>query len=84
MPPVLVPSSAKRIALQILVISKLNGNSKQTITCSKLANDKEKCENCLNLRMKALEQRRSDAFIINCEHISFFALIADFERANVY
>ena len=84
MPLVLLPSSAKSIALQILVAAKLNENSKQTITCSKLTNDKEKCENCLNLRMKTLEQRRSGAFIITCEHISFFALIADFEWANVY
>ena len=84
MPLVLLPSSAKRIALQILVIAKLDENSKQTITCSKLASDKERRENCLNLRMKTLEQRRSAAFIISCEHISFFAVIADFERANVY
>ena len=33
--------------------------------------------------MKALEQRRSGVVIINFEHISFFALIPDFERANV-
>ena len=33
--------------------------------------------------MKALEQRRSGVVIINFEHILFFALIPDFERANV-
>ena len=50
MPPILVSSSAKRIAAQILVIEKLNGwkiliwevvfmiwSSQQTITCSSLA-----------------------------------------------
>ena len=39
--PVLVPSSAKRIATQILVIRKLNGNSQQRIIYSKLANDQK-------------------------------------------
>ena len=41
MPPILVPSSAKYIATQILVIAKLNGNSLQRITCSKLATDEK-------------------------------------------
>ena len=53
MPPILVPSSAKRIATQILVIAKLNGwknlyferlclwyhQSLQGTTCSKLATE---------------------------------------------
>ena len=36
--------------------------------------------------MKTLEQRpwrRSGIFIVNCEHISHFVLIADFELTNV-
>ena len=78
MPPILVPSSVKLIATQILVIAKLNGNFQQKITCSKLEIDKKRCENSLILRIKALEQRRYGVFIFNCEHISFFVLIADF------
>ena len=38
------------------------------------------------LRMKTLERcqwRRSSVFIVNCELISNFVLIADFEQANV-
>ena len=37
--------------------------------------------------MKTLKQRqwrRSGVFIVNCEHISLFVLVVDFERANVY
>ena len=44
------------------------------------------CENCSKLRMKTLEQcqwRRSSVFIVNCEHISNFLLIIDFEQAKV-
>ena len=36
--------------------------------------------------MKTLEQcqwRHSGVFVVNCEHISNFALIVDFEQANV-
>ena len=36
--------------------------------------------------MKTLERfqwRRSSVFIVNCEHISNFVLIVDFEQANV-
>ena len=36
--------------------------------------------------MKTLERcqwRRSSVFIVNCEHISSFVLIIDFEQANV-
>ena len=36
--------------------------------------------------MKTLEQcqwRYSGVFVVNCEHISNFALIVDFEQANV-
>ena len=37
--------------------------------------------------MKTLERcqwRHSSVFIVNCEHISSFVLIAEFEQANVY
>ena len=37
--------------------------------------------------MKALKRcqwRHSDVFIVNCEHISSFALIVEFDKANVY
>ena len=49
---------------------------------SKVSNWRRRCENCLRLRIKTLEQCRSGVFIFNCEHISFLVLIADFERAN--
>ena len=54
MPPIFVPSSAKRISTRILVIAKLSGRkdfilrgffmtlSQQGITCSKLATDAQK------------------------------------------
>ena len=38
------------------------------------------------LRMKALDRcqwRHSGVSLVNCEHISRFALIAEFEQANV-
>ena len=44
-------------------------------------------QNCSRLRKKALERRhwrRSGVFIVNSEHISHFALIVDFQQANVY
>ena len=44
------------------------------------------CENCSRLRMKTLERcqwRHSSVFIVNCEHISSFVLIVEFEQANV-
>ena len=38
MPPILAPSSAKRIATQILVIAKLNGRKELVLKgCAKLA-----------------------------------------------
>ena len=40
-PLILVQSSVKYIATQILVIAKLNGNSQQRITCSKIATDEK-------------------------------------------
>ena len=45
-----------------------------------------RCENCSRLRMKTLERcqwRHSSVFIVNCEHISSFVQIAEFEQANV-
>ena len=45
-----------------------------------------RCENCSRWRMKTLERcqrRHSSVFIVNCEHISNFALIVDFEQTNV-
>ena len=44
------------------------------------------CENCLRLGKKPLEQcqwRRSRVCIVNCESISNFRLIIDFEQAKV-
>ena len=45
-----------------------------------------KCENFSRLRVMTLERcewRHSSVFIVNCEHISSFALIGEFEKANV-
>ena len=45
-----------------------------------------RCENCSKLRIKTLERcqwRHSNVFIVNCEHISSFVLIVEFEQANV-
>ena len=66
MPPILIPSSAKRIATKILVIAKLNGKdftfrgfvcdimSQQGINCSKLETEAQeiRCERCSSSRMK--------------------------------
>ena len=49
-------------------------------------NTRIRCENCSRLRMKTLERcqwRRSSVFIVNCEHISIFLLIIDFEQVKV-
>ena len=42
-------------------------------------------ESCSVLRMSVLTiiWRRSSAFIVNCQHISKFVLIVDFEHPNV-
>ena len=45
-----------------------------------------RCENCSRLRIKTLERcwwRHSSVCIVNCEHVSSFVLIIDFEQANV-
>ena len=98
MPPILVPSSAKRIA-QIVIIAKLNGRKGfilKGFVCDVIRPSKElpvqvnnlstriKCESCSVLRrsMLTIFQRRSSAFIFNCEHVSNFVLIADFEQTN--
>ena len=49
-------------------------------------NTRIRCEKCSKLRMKTLERcqwHRSRVFIVNCEHISNFLLIIDFEQAKV-
>ena len=46
-----------------------------------------RCENCSRLRTKTQERcqwRRSNAYIVNCKHISIFFLFIDFEQANVF
>ena len=97
MPPILFPSSDKRIATQILVTAKLNekedfilrGFVCDITICPKLETEgtRIKCENCSRLRMKTLERcqwRRSSVYIVNCKHISNFLLIIDFEQANIF
>ena len=45
-----------------------------------------RCENCSRLRMKTQERcqwHHFSVFIVNCEHISSFVLIFEFEQANV-
>ena len=45
-----------------------------------------RCENCSKLRIKTLERcqwRHANVFIVNCEHISSFVLVVEFEQANV-
>ena len=47
---------------------------------------KIRCESCLRLIMKILERcqwRHSCASIVNCEYISSFVLIVEFEQANL-
>ena len=69
MPPILVPPSTKRIAIQKVYWS-----------------TRIRCENCSRLRMKTLEQcqwRHPSVFIVHCQHILNFVLIADVEQANV-
>ena len=72
MPPILVPSSAKHITTQILVIAKLNETEDFILTdffsvissvptrnyLSKVSNwnTRVRCENCSRLRMKTLER----------------------------
>ena len=101
MPPILVPSSAKRVITKILVIAKLYGRKyffwKDLLVISSVLtrnylfkvsnwNTRIRCENYSRLRMKTLERcqwGRPSVFIVNCEHISNFLLITDFEQANV-
>ena len=97
--PILVPSSAKCTAKDILVIAKLNKRKKNlrgfVISCVPARNylfkvsnwsARVRYENCSRLRIKTLERfqkRRCSVFIVNCEHISDLFLIVDFEQANV-
>ena len=44
------------------------------------------CEKCSRLKMKTLEQSQSrscNVYIVNCEHVSNFLLIVDFEQVEV-
>ena len=101
MPPILVLSSAKHIATQILVIAKLSGTKDSILrgfVCDinvparnhlfKVSSwsTRRRCENCSKLRIKTKERcqwHHSNVFIVNYEHISRFALIVEFEQANV-
>ena len=95
MPLILVPSPAKRIATKMLVIAKLNGRKYFILSSFPVRNylfkisnwsTRIRCENCSRLRMKTLERcwwRHSSVFIVNCEHVSSFVLIINFEQANV-
>ena len=67
------------IATQILPVSKLNGRKDFILRGLR-------CENCSRLSAKTLELcqwRRFIVYIANCEHISNFLQIIDFERAKV-
>ena len=47
---------------------------------------RKRCQECSRLRIKELERCRwchPSAFIVNCEHISNFLIIVDFQQANV-
>ena len=96
MPPILVPYSAKHIAIQILVHEQENGIVLAMRDCVydmiflavnylfKVRNwsTRIRCEKLSGLRMKTLKRcqwRRSGDFIVNCERISHFVLIAVFE-----
>ena len=48
--------------------------------CEKLFNIKN--ANVKDIQYQRSQWRRSSVFIANCEHISNFALIVDFEQAN--
>ena len=96
--PILVPSSAKRIATKVLVIAKLNKREDFVLrgfvsdiilpTGNKVSNwrTRIRCESCSRLRMKTLERCQwchSSVFVVNCKHISSFVLIVEFEQTNV-
>ena len=42
-----------------------------------------RCENCATVKLEWHKGRRSSVFIVDCEHMSNFVLIVDFEQANV-
>ena len=84
MPPILVPSFAKRMATQILVIAKLNGKKDfglRDFVCDIIRPSKN--ANVKDIQYQRCQWRRSSIFIVNCKHISNVVLIVDFEQANV-
>ena len=65
--------------MQILAVAKLNGRKDFILRGLR-------CENCSRLRTKTLERyqwRRSSVYLVNCEHISNFFQIIDFEQVKV-
>ena len=103
MPPILVPSSAKRITTKILVIAKLNGRKDFTLrgfVCDiirpsnelTVQNEQLKHKNKVwklfkikneDTRTMSMVSFQCLYFIVNCEHISSFVPIVEFEQANV-
>ena len=91
MPPILVPSSAKRIAAQILLIAKLSEREDfilRGFVCDIICPYKElPVSNRSTRTRKILEQcqlHRSNVYIVNCKHISNFLQTIDIEQANVF
>ena len=99
MPPILVPSSAKRMGIQVLVIAKLMKDKilfwevlfliSSVPTGNNVSNwhTRIRFENSSRLRLKTLERcqwRHSSVYIVNCKHISNILVITDFEKANVF
>ena len=70
-----------RCFFMILSIPGRNYLFKVRTWCAKI-----RCESPSKLRMKILERcqwRHSSVFVVNCEHISSFVLIVEFEQANL-
>ena len=90
MPHILVPSSAKRIATQILVIAKLNGENtlfwEFLFVVSFIAARNYlfsiKNVNVNNIQYYRCQWHRSRFFIVNGKHISNFVLIVHIEQTN--
>ena len=95
MPPILVPSFAKRITRHVLVISKLNeredfilrGFVSDIIRLYRKQNEqlthKKRFESCSRLRMRTLERyqwRLSSVYIVNCKRISNILVIIGIEK----
>ena len=92
MPPILVPSSAKRIATQIVVIAKLNGRKdfilrvfvSDTIVPARNylfkvsnLNTRIRCESCSILRMLMLT-------ILNINDVNDAVLVSLFLTVNIF